>query len=250
MRALARTPERWLWTLILLFVATQIAFSFNTRPLRAAIDEMPPPPTDRALKAMAFGDDEFLFRHLGRWLEYVGDGGGRVRPLREYDYDRVVGWLETLDKYDQDRSDYIHTLAAQYFGQVYIDPNRVRMILAYLRQAGLKDPVHNWKWLIWSAHTANKPLKDKALLAAIAKDLQSPELKNPAVPAWVRLLPIRLYVRAGDEAGARDALAKADPADIAAVAAQIRQIRQMESDARRRATKSEPIPDDLTDLPR
>lgn len=215
----AGSSHRLLWGLLLLCVAAQVWFTLGARTLRAAIEEMPPPPTDLALKAMAFGDDEFLFRHLGRWLEFVGDGGGRVRPLREYDYDRVVGWLQALDHFDSYRSDYTHFLAAQYFGEVNIDHDRVRKIVEYLRTVGLSDPVRNWKWLAWGAQKSRRLLKDPALVRQFAGDLQSPELASPAVPPWVHILPYRLYRALGDENAAREALARISPADMAAIRA-------------------------------
>jgi hypothetical protein len=221
-----QTTNRRLWGLLLLFVAANVWFALGTRGMRSAIEEMPPPPTERALRAMAFGDDEFLYRHLGRWLEFVGDGGGRVRPLRVYDYDRVVGWPQTLDRFDYGRSEYVQYLAAHYFGEVNIDPDRVRKIVEYLRAVGLSDPVHKWKWLVWCAHVAVKPLKDPQLIHALAKDLQSPELQDPSIPAWVRLMPVRLYHQVGDEAASREALAKASPADIAAFEDSVKELRR------------------------
>lgn len=217
---MAALTARWrLWGTLLFLIAMNVLFTWQTRSMRPAIEEMPPPPSDSALRAMAFGDDEFLFRHLGRWLEFVGDGGGRVRPLREYDYDRVVGWMEALDRLDQGRSDYVHALAARYFGEITsavdTDHSRVRKIVDYLRIVGLSDPVHRWPWLVWTSLKARRTLKDAALVKEIAHDLQSPELRDPSVPAWVRALPVRLYRFAGDEAASKDAQGRLTPADIA-----------------------------------
>jgi hypothetical protein len=205
------------WGLLLLLVAAQIWFAIGTRDLRAAIDEMPPAPSENALKAMAFGDDEFLFRHLTRWMEFVGDGGGRVRPLRDYDYDRVVDWLRTLDELDAYRSDMPHAIAARYFGEITsaVDPNHARVgkIVSYLELVGLHDPKRFWPWLVWDARLARKTIGDPDLMRTLAKDLQSPELRSRSIPAWVRLLPVELYQAAGDKQAAADALAKVTPED-------------------------------------
>jgi len=204
-----------------ILMAAQIWFASDHRNLRHAIEEMPPAPSGPALKFMALGDDEFLFRHLGRWLEMVGDGGGRVRPLRDYDYDRVVAWMETLDELDRNRSDFIHEIAARYFGEITssVDQGnaRLRKIVGYLRVVALHDPARFWRWLVWDAQKARKPINDPELIEMLARDLQSPELVNPLVPAWVRILPIKLYQVAGNQAAAQDALAKASPKDIAEV---------------------------------
>jgi hypothetical protein len=217
---LVRSPNRRkLWLAFFLFLAVQVGFSSATLNLRPGIETMPPAPTDRALKAMALGDDEFLFRYLSRWLEYVGDGGGRVKPLREYDYSEVVRWLEALDDLDQGRSELAHELAARYFGEITNavdkDHHRLLAIVAYLRAVALKDPKREWRWLVWSANQAINPIADPALMKSVAHDLESPELRDSTVPAWVRVLPIRLYRKAGDEAAAKAAIDRVTPDDWA-----------------------------------
>ncbi len=192
-----RVPLVWI-PLIALLLA-QIGFSALVRPLRPAIEEMPFPLGDLGLKAVALGDDQFLFRYLARWLQDVGDGGGRVRPLVDYDYDRVVGWLRTLDHLD-DRSDYSYLLAARYFGAVMdpiSGPPRVRKIVEYFRQVGLADPGRHWPWLVWAATKTHRVVKDKALSSGIADDLAALR-DNPDVPSWLPLLASPLYRFAGN----------------------------------------------------
>ncbi|HEY1720147.1 MAG TPA: hypothetical protein VGG27_02795 [Magnetospirillaceae bacterium] len=217
---------RWLWGMFFLFLAAQIWVSISTRNLRVAVDDMPSPPSVRSLKAMAFGDDEFLFRYLGRWLQFIGDGGGRIKPLRDYDYDRVVYWAEALDALDDNKSDYIHELMARYFGEitVAVDPKSERLgkVVGYLHVVALNDPAHFWKWLVWVANKARNPMRDGPLIEAIARDLQSPELKTKAVPAWVRVLPVRLYLSIGERDKAQAVLDHITPEDRAEIEAQKR----------------------------
>ncbi|HIJ63611.1 MAG TPA: hypothetical protein HPQ04_13030, partial [Rhodospirillaceae bacterium] len=137
-------------------LAAQLAFAHQVRGLRAAIEEMPYPLSDRALKFLAFGDDQFLFRGIARWLQDVGDGGGRLRPLRDYDYGRVVGWLEILDRLDGE-SDYGYSLAAHYFGAVTED-KKVKIIAEYLRGAAMARPARRWPWLVWAATHVRHPV--------------------------------------------------------------------------------------------
>lgn len=193
-----------IWGLLLLFLAAQIGFARATASLRAAIEEIPQPLGPTALKGLALGDDQFLFRAVARWLQDVGDGGGRVRPLREYDYDRVVGWLKALDDMD-DRSEYVYFLAAHYFGALSdptTAPQRVGKIVEYLRQSAMARPEQRWSWLVWSAAKTQRLVKDHALALRLAHDLS--DLRgNSAVPAWLALLAPPLYRTAGDEAAAR-----------------------------------------------
>jgi len=221
---------RPLWALIFVFLAAQTWFASEFRGLRMAIEEIPPPPTARALEAMALGDEEFLFRYLGRWIEFVGDGGGRLRALRFYDYDRVVNWMEALDRLDADRSDLVHMAAAHYFGAITtaVDPqhSKLRKIVDYLRAVGTRDPARFWPWLVWDSDKARWPIGDSALIVEIARDLQSPKLKDPRVPAWVRVLPAHLFHVAGDDNAARDAQAHIAPEDLAEVAEMHRRLNE------------------------
>lgn len=187
------------WIPLIVFLLAQIGFSNAVRPLRPAIEEMPFPLSDLGLKAVALGDDQFLFRYLARWLQDVGDGGGRVRPLVDYDYDRVVGWLRALDHLD-DRSDYSYLLAARYFGAVMDPiggPPRIRKIVEYFHELGFADPGRHWPWLVWAATKAHRVVKDKALCGTIADDLVALRA-NPDVPSWLPLLASPLYRFAGN----------------------------------------------------
>ncbi len=222
----ARQVTALLWLAILSLLLVQSWYDSRIRDLRPAIEEMPAVPSPLTLKAMAFGDEEFLFRHLGRWLQGVGDGGGRMRRLKEFDYDRVVDWLRALDGINADHAEYTHELAARYFGEVDIDRGRVRKIVDYLRTMSLRDPEREWPWLVWAAGKAQHPIADPALIKAIAHDLQSPELRSPRVPPWVRVLPAHLYHVAGDEADEQAALASVTPQDREAVEEEKRQLFQ------------------------
>jgi len=119
------------------------------------------------MKALAFGDQQFLFRHLGLWLQGVGDGGGRIRPLREYDYTRVVSWLQSLDGLDP-RSDYVPALAAHYFGAIMVDPGKVKVIVQYLVERAQSDLARGWPWLVWAAEKSMHVIKEKPLCSALA----------------------------------------------------------------------------------
>lgn len=188
-----------LWAVLVVLLAVQIGYAHSVGPLRPAIEEMPFPLSDPGLKGLALGDDQFLFRVLARWLQDVGDGGGRVRPLRDYDYDRVVGWLKGLDRLD-DRSDYSVILAARYFGSVMdpdLGPPRVRKIALYFRERALADPARRWPELVWAAERARRVVKDRQLSEMIAGDLIALR-GNSQVPAWLPLLASPLYRFAGN----------------------------------------------------
>jgi len=199
-----------LWIALLSALAVQFAVGWTLRPLRPVIDEFPPPPGPAGFTATAFGDSEFLFRVQTLWLQNFGDGGGRVKPLRDFDYARVVGWLRAVDDLDR-RSDSIYVLGAQFFGAL-TDPasarTKVKLVADFFEQAGMADPDRRWPWMVWSAATSQRLVKDPDLARRTAADLLSLRADS-AVPPWLPLMAIPLYKIAGDQ-GEADRLA-ADP---------------------------------------
>ncbi|PKU26516.1 hypothetical protein [Telmatospirillum siberiense] len=194
-----------LWIVLVALLCAQVGYARILRPLRPAIEEMPFPLNEQGIKGLALGDDQFLFRVLARWLQDVGDGGGRVRPLIDYDYDRVVDWLKVLDRLDE-RSDYSFVLGASYFGSVMepnAGPSRVRKIALYFRERALADPARRWPELVWAGERARRIVKDRQLSELIAGDLSALR-DNPRVPAWLPLLAPPLYRFAGNNRAAED----------------------------------------------
>ncbi len=188
-----------LWVVLVGFLCAQIGYARVLVPLRPAIEEIPFPLGELGVKGIALGDEQFLFRFLARWLQEVGDGGGRVRPLKDYDYDRVVGWLKVLDRLD-DQSNYSYWLAARYFGAVLepnFGPERVRKIVLYFRERAVADPARHWPGLVWAAARVRRVVKDRDLSGLIARDLVALR-GDPRVPSWLPLLVPPLYRFAGE----------------------------------------------------
>jgi len=199
-----------LWAAILVLLGGQVLVSHHLKPLRAAIDEMPYPPSRLALKAMALGDDQFLFRTEVSWLQEVGDGGGRLRPLKDYDYNRVIEWLRVVDDLDP-RSQSVFELGAHYFGAISdpaTAPAQLKVLAAYFMQVGMTDPANRWPWLVWAAIKAQRMIHDPDLARQMADQLLSLR-GTEGVPFWLPLLAPPLYRTAGDRD--RAAVLLADP---------------------------------------
>jgi hypothetical protein len=190
-------------SVLVLALFAQLALGWHLRGLRPAIEEFPPPPSPAELAAMALGDAQSMFRYQILWLQDFGDGGGRVKPLRDYDYDHVVGWLRAVDSLDQ-RSNAIYELGSHYFGALTdpgTAPAKVGRVADFFDQAAMADPGRRWPWLVWSALITQRLVKDPGLAGRIASDLMS--LKdNKSVPDWLPLLAIPLFRIAGNAAEA------------------------------------------------
>lgn len=213
-----RHPQMLLWLPMALLLALQIWFSASSEHLRPAIEQMPPPPTETSLKALAFGDREFLYRYLGRWLQGVGDGGGRLLPLRDMNYDYVTGWLGALDALDDNRSEFVRSVGAYYFALVAISPDRIGKVYDYILANALRDPQREWRWLLWNARIARFPLNDRARVVDLARRIAAMPRRD-GVPAWIKLVAVRLYQFAGDEAAARSVVEHLSPQELAEIQA-------------------------------
>jgi hypothetical protein len=203
MRARASRARRG--TLILLAAALVLhaALALHHRERRADWSGVPPPPPLPIAPAMALGDSQLFYRAAAFALQNMGDDGGRVTPLADYDYARLGAWLDLLDRLDP-AARYAPTLAAYYFGQTP-DPEGLRRIVAYLGRVGGRDPARNWRWLTHAAYLARHRLHDLPLALAVARHLA--RLPAGEVPLWVRQMPAFVLAEVGEHEAARDLMA-------------------------------------------
>ena len=95
---------------VLISLSLQAAFWWQTRHLQAGWDGVPPAPSSQVAKALALGDGEFLYRAMSFVLQNMGDEGGVVTPLKDYDYQRLGQWFRLLDKFNP-KSEFLPVLA-------------------------------------------------------------------------------------------------------------------------------------------
>jgi hypothetical protein len=191
--------------LILLAAALLLhaALALHHRERRAEWAGVPPPPPLAVAPAMALGDPQLFYRAATFALQNMGDEGGRVTPLAEYDYARLGGWLDLLDRLDPEAR-YAPALAAYYFGQTP-DSESLRRIIAYLNVVGARDPARNWRWLAHAVYLARHRLHDLPLALAVARHLAG--LPEGEVPRWVRQMPAFVLAEVGEREAARDLMA-------------------------------------------
>ena len=191
--------------LILLAAALLLhaALALHHRERRADWSGVPLPPPLLIAPAMALGDSQLFYRAAAFALQNMGDEGGRVTPLADYDYARLGAWLDLLDRLDPEAR-YAPTLAAYYFGQTP-DPEGLRRIVAYLSRVGARDPARNWRWLTHATYLARHRLHDLPLALAVARHLAG--LPEGEVPLWVRQMPAFVLAEVGEREAARDLMA-------------------------------------------
>jgi len=151
-------------------------------PAAIAMPQPPPaPPAVAALRLASLGDGPAAARLVMLYLHALDTGV----PLRELDYGRLAGWLETALALDP-RSQQPLVAAAQVYGAV-ADPARVRIMLDVVERAFAADPARRWPAMAQAVLAARHRLHDMALARRYAQAIR---LRAPSAPAWARQLEL------------------------------------------------------------
>jgi len=189
---------------LILCAGAQFAFASVHQDLRPVLEAIPPPPSPAARDARAFGDQQFLYRQLVLDLQNFGDTGGRITTMRDYDIDRVLGWLDSLDHLDLDAAHHPF-LAMRYFSQTP-EPDALRRIVGYIAARADANPERHAIWIADAVYIAQVRLKDLPLAAEVAMILDRHDPRD--VPVIVRQLPAFLLERLGAYGEAAAAMEK------------------------------------------
>jgi hypothetical protein len=182
-----RAVPAWLWSALGVTLAGQLAWQTARAPGAPSAADLPPPPPPEALRLASFGEPEAAARVAMLYLQAFDLGGTNMRPYRELDYARLVGWLGAILELDP-RSDYPLFSAARIYGEV-ADPARSRVVLDFVYQAFFRDPNRRWPWLAHAALLAKHRLGDLALARRYAAAIDR-YTTAPDVPLWAKQMEI------------------------------------------------------------
>ncbi len=191
---------------IVALAAAQALFAYHVRHIDPARDYLSPVPSPAALDAMAFGDRIFLHRLHALMVQNAGDTGGRIVPIRNYDFARVVGWLDVLLRLDP-RSSFATAMAARYFG-LSQDVRNVEPIVRFIMRDVAVNPELRWHWLYDAIYLARHRLKDDQLALEAARQLASYDFKG--VDFWASLTPAFILEDGGRYREAADVVRDAE----------------------------------------
>jgi len=184
---------------VLAALAGQVVLTSHWQDLRSRSELLPPPPPPALLRLESFGDEEARFRLLALEVQNFGDGEGQFTALKDYDYPRLLQWLELLDGMEM-RSQASLALAGALYGQTG-QPKQARLMADYLHRRAMSNPARNWHWLVLAVHLARFRAHDPALAMQIALDLAA--IHDPSIPAWTREMPRFIMSRIEDKDAAR-----------------------------------------------
>ena len=185
---------------VLIALGLQGAFWWQTRELQAGWEGVPPAPSHQVAKALAMGDGQFLYRAATFVLQNMGDEGGRVTPLKDYDYQRLGQWFSLLDRFDP-KSEFLPVLVGYYFSQSQ-NPDDVRIVISFLAHIAIRDPERNWRWLAHAIYLARHRVKDMNLALSLAYRMAA--MASPGIPIWARQMPAFVLAEVGEREAARD----------------------------------------------
>ncbi|MDF3023903.1 MAG: hypothetical protein K0R10_1264 [Alphaproteobacteria bacterium] len=182
-------------------LALNLAFWAGTKFIYAKWEGVPPVPTRAGATMMALGDQQFSYRLAAITLQNLGDSGGRVTPIRDYDYAKLGAWFDLLDGLDP-ASDHVPMLAAYYFGATRV-PADVAVIVDYLAKVGERPVGSKWRWLVHAVFLARHRLGDLQVALDLAYKLSKMQLQDDVMPAWGRQMPAFVLKAKGDREDAR-----------------------------------------------
>ncbi len=190
--------DKLLQLFLALFVCLNIVFWFYVRDERAMWNNVPPAPSAEFASSYGLGDHSFAYRINGLMIQNLGDTGGRVTSLQDYDYSRLAEWFFLQDGLDHESS-FIPYLASYYFIGLQ-KPEKYRPVLEYIKVAAGRGDGEKWRWLVQAVFFARFKLNDLDTALDLAHSLAG--LENNDLPGWVRQMPAFVMTQKGEKEAA------------------------------------------------
>lgn len=176
---------------------------FVTKDTRVGWSGVPPVPDKNGLLVTTLGDAQLAYRFSALTMQNLGDAGGRIVPLSEYDYARLEDWLMLFYELDS-RSDFLPVIAAYYFGATR-DPEDSMHMVNFLEVVGSNpDKYNNWRWLAQAIYMARYRANDNERALELAYKLSDMGKKDLDLPLWTRHMPSFVLADQGEKKAARD----------------------------------------------
>ena len=200
----ANKATRNLWLLFAFAFCLNCIVWIVTRDKQVQWINVPPVPPLSIAALPALGDFQLAYRTLGVTIQNLGDEGGQVTPLVDYDFNRLGQWFHVMDRLDP-QSDYIPYLASFYFGAVRGGEakKKLRPVAEYLYKAGQSSEGQKWRWLAHAVYLARFKLDD--LDWAYKMSLELSDLarnERPDLPHWARQMPAFILNEQGEKEAA------------------------------------------------
>ena len=184
--------------------ALNAAFWTGSSKIYARWAGVPPVPTKEGALIMGLGDAQFSFRYGAMTLQNLGDTGGQVTPLKDYDYAKLGEWFYLLHGLDP-ASDHVPMIAAYYFGAIGV-PRDAAVIAGYLAHVGQNPFGSKWRWLLQAVLLARHKMGDRDQALEWAYQLSKMQPIGDTLPGWARQMPAFVLADRGDLQAARQVM--------------------------------------------
>lgn len=190
--------KRAVWAAFFLALLLNMLVWWHSQPLRAAWGNVPPVPSNEAAALFTLGDKQLAYRTYGLLIQNLGDAGGDARPLRDYNYPRLVQWFWLEDFLDP-LANFIPHLAGFYFSANQ-DTEAIDPVINYLAEIGARPGPQKWRWLAQAIYLARFVQHDYDKALMLAEKLAA--LDYPGMPTWTDQMPAFVMMQQGDKEGA------------------------------------------------
>lgn len=197
-----RKAEKYDLVWVILAACLTAALAWHTYKLKVEWPGLPPVSSEASSLFYGFGDRELSYRNIALMLQNAGDTGGRTTNLSVYNYDVIQDWLWLTDKLN-DKSGYVPTLAAYYFGAVK-EPEKLERLIDYLAHVGNDNKNERWRWLAHAVFLARFKVEDQPRALVLAQKLAS--ISDDKMPGWTKSMPAYVMNTMGEKKEARDLL--------------------------------------------
>jgi len=179
-------------------VLINIVFWFHSRNIKSQWLNVPPVPSTFSALSSTLGDKQFASRVISIMIQNLGSTGGRVTPIKDYDFEKLGDWMMLNYSLDP-QSSLTPYMAAYYFGASQ-DPTKIRPIIDYLRIVGNSAEKEKWRWLAQAVYLARFKLNDLTLAMEMAKELE--KIPNDDMPGWTRSMSVNILNQQGEKEAA------------------------------------------------
>lgn len=187
-----------LYCMLFFFLALNIALWTQTKSMRPIWGNVPPVPSNSMASGLALGDKQFAYRLVSIMLQNIGNATDSTKPLSEYNYDTLKGWLFLADYLDP-ASNFVPSLAAYYYGATQ-DKKDLTPVIDYLEVIGQRPESQKWRWLAQAVYLARFEQNDYQRALELANKLVG--LPRDDLPLWARQMPAMIMTASGQKAAA------------------------------------------------
>ncbi|MDT8282145.1 MAG: hypothetical protein RQ982_04945 [Gammaproteobacteria bacterium] len=185
---------------LVLALVLQLVWHSLQEPVVAKADSLTAPLSVRAYVMSSLGEPLAVARVLNLWLQAFDNQPGVSIPFHQLDYPLLTKWLDTILALDAE-GHYPMLVAASVYGGIR-DPQKQRVMMAYIFKKFNEDPNKYWRWLAHATITAKHEIKDYDLALKYA-DALAEKATGKNVPYWAKDMKIIVLEDMGEVEAAK-----------------------------------------------